>query len=164
MCITSKRGIKIAHNEFPDCPHYFVLRADMTLNNLDYLLKKWSMLNININDNIFKEKIILKYCYDHEYIYNTAAFLAFGNKYDIEKYFCIKKAYVPIEWERGFPERIISRSYIYSINDKISNEEIYTNYYYHEKEMNIKWHKYLDIYNVCGLWGNIENDLNKNII
>jgi hypothetical protein len=72
-----------------------------------------------------------------------------------------KKAYVPIQPEKGLPERIISRSYINSINDKISNEEIYLNYYYHEKEMNITWHKYLCIYNVDGICGNEENDYEK---
>lgn len=161
MCTTSKRGIELAKKEFPNCTHYFVLRADMTLNNLSYLLNKWSLLNMNINDNIFNEKIIVKYAYEHEEIFNTTAYLAFGNKYDIEKYFFIKKAFVPSCWERGMPERIISRSYIYSINPNISNKDIYEIYYYHEKEMDIIWYKYLDIYNVNGLWGNTKDDYIK---
>lgn len=161
MCTTSRRGIELAKKEFPNCTHYFVLRADMTLNNLSYLLNKWSLLNMNINDNIFNEKIVLKYAYEHEEIYNTVAYLAFGNKYDIEKYFCIKKAFVPNCWEKGMPERIISRSYIYSINPNISNKDIYEIYYYHEKEMNITWYKYLHLYNLDGLWGNLKDDYIK---
>ena len=161
MCTTTRRGINLAKKEFPNCTHYFVLRGDMTINNLKYLLDKWLILDINIKDNIFEEKIILKYAYEHEEIFNTSAFLAFGNKFDIEKYFCIKKAFVPNCCEKGMPERIISRSFIYSINPNLSNKEIYQKYYYHEKEMNITWHKYLDIYNVDGLWSNIENDMIK---
>jgi hypothetical protein len=162
MCTTTKRGINVAQNEFPNCTHYFILRADMTLHNLNYLIQKWCTINNNINDNIFQEKIILKYYYEYEQIFNITNYLAFGNKNDIEKFYSIKNAYIPNNPESGFPERIMSRSFINSINDKLTNEEIYTNYFYHEKEFNITWYKYLDIYNVNGLWGIKENDCIKN--
>ena len=45
-------------------------------------------------------------------------------------------------------ERGLFCSYIYSINDKLSNEYIYNNLYYHENELDINWYKY----NKYGLW------------
>lgn len=148
ICLTTKRGINTAKQYFPNCTHYFILRADMTINNLQYILNKWKSIPRNINNDLFKEKIIFKSSDKHKQIYNICDYLSFGNKQDIENLYIIKEAFLPQSFETGMFERGLFRSYIYSINNKLSNEYIYNNFYYHENELNIDWYKY----NKYGTW------------
>ena len=155
MGITTKRGIKIAKEYFPKCKYYLIIRGDMTINNLSYLINKWSILNFKIDtEKINNKKIILKYNNQHEKIYNIVVYLAFGYCSDIENYYNFKNAFVPSVWSRGLPERIQLLSYILNCNKIINSiddlKEIYYNWFYHEKEFNIDWPKY----NMYGIWGN----------
>jgi hypothetical protein len=150
--LTIKRGIKCANEYFIESKYYFILRADMTINNFEYIINKWKNLDRKIIDNIFfKEKIIFKYLNEHEKIHNITDYLLFGNKTDIINFSSYNKK--PIV-KTGAPERVNMRGYINIIDPTITDEYVYTSFMIHEKELDINWYKY----NLFGIWGLINTN------
>jgi len=139
--LTSKRGINMANKLFPNCEYYFILRADMTIHNFPYLINKWSNINMCINDDdLIKQKIILKYSEAYKKAYNIVSYFSFGHKQDICNYYNINKAITDNTFNS---ERIFCRSYMNTIGKHtISDEEMYNQYFYHDDEINISWYKY----------------------
>lgn len=140
---TTRRGINIANEYFTNCSHYFVLRGDMTINNLSYLIDKWKDIDFSIEDEIAKEKIIVKYAKEHEPIHNIVSYFFYGNKFDIINLFFTDGFVGPVNWERGHPERLALNAYMNKINKLDLPRHIqYNKYFYHETEFDLTWEKY----------------------
>lgn len=152
--LTIKRGIICANEYFKESKYYFILRADMTINNFEYIINKWKNLDRKIIDNIFfKEKIIFKYNNEHEKIHNITDYLLFGNKTDIINFSSYNKKPI-VKHGKGAPERVTMRGYINIIDPTITDEYVYTSFMIHEKELDINWYKY----KLFGIWGLINTN------
>ncbi len=148
--ITTRRGISLANIKFPNCSHYFVIRGDMTINNMLEILNKLKTADLKIIDDIAKEKIVVKYNDEHRYVYNITTYFFFGNKHDINNFFNVNRFVGPSRWEKGHPERLAMNAYMCQINKlNIPKKQQYELFFHHEKEFNVSWPKY----NLYGIWG-----------
>lgn len=110
---TTKRGIKLANESFPNAKYYLKLRLDMRIPDLDNKIQTWipKITVNNVNENRVYDHKLVVYNWENQPWY-LRDYWIFGYKEDIIKFFSIP--FVKTNKDVVFTQRAIVESYLAS--------------------------------------------------